>query len=259
MLTALARLFRPAPAAAARSLDPAGGGRRWADVRSVSSSGTVHAGAATVAARAAHFVLNDPRGACIVETMAANLVGTGIKPRSQHPDETVRARLHRNFSAWTDRADAEGRSDFFGLEHQAARDLVTFGEAPAHGAMTLCANSYGLPWTIDGFSASFRTLRGRLEAAGKVGPDLTLYGLGHTVAVILRELGYADHAIADVLGQEEPRMALRYAKGADLRRNNAATAASFEAELNRRGTKSAKPKIEKRQTSAKASGGAKNV
>ncbi|MBP0574694.1 hypothetical protein J8J27_28700, partial [Mycobacterium tuberculosis] len=88
MFAALSRLFRPAPAVAARSLDAAGGGRRWADVRTVSSSGIVHAGASTVAARAAHFVLNDPRGARIVETLSANLVGTGIKPRSQHPAET---------------------------------------------------------------------------------------------------------------------------------------------------------------------------
>ncbi|MBR7551773.1 phage portal protein, partial [Mycobacterium tuberculosis] len=82
-----------------------------------------------VAARAAHFVLNDPRGARIVETLSANLVGTGIKPRSQHPAETIRARLHRNFLVWTDRADAEGRGDYFALQAQAARDLVTFGEA----------------------------------------------------------------------------------------------------------------------------------
>jgi lambda family phage portal protein len=130
MLAALARLFRPAPApVAVRSLEAAGGGRRWVDARSVTSAVVVHAGAATVAARATHFILNNPRGARIVETLAANLVGTGIKPRSQHPAETTRARLHRNFLAWTDRADVENRGDWYALQAQAARDLVTFGEA----------------------------------------------------------------------------------------------------------------------------------
>jgi lambda family phage portal protein len=120
-------LRRLAPAT--RSLDAAGGGRRWADARTVTSSGVVHASAATVAARAAHFALNDPRGARIVETLVANIVGTGIVPRSQHPSETVRARLHRDWSAWTDRADVEGRGDFYLLQSLAARDLVVFGEA----------------------------------------------------------------------------------------------------------------------------------
>ena len=128
---ALTRLFRaaPAPAPTARSLDAAGGGRRWADARTVTSSGVVHQSAATIGARAAHFALNDPRGARIVETLAANVVGTGIKPRSVHPSETVRAKLHREWTAWTDRADAEGRGDAYHLQALAVRDLVTFGEA----------------------------------------------------------------------------------------------------------------------------------
>ena len=144
MFAALARLFRQdRPAPSARSLDAAGGGRRWADARTVNSSGVVHASAATVAARAAHFVLNDPRGARIVETLVANIVGTGIKPRSLHPSEAVRARLHRAWTVWTDRADAEGRGDAYLLQALAVRDLVTFGEAlflfatDATGAPTL--------------------------------------------------------------------------------------------------------------------------
>jgi len=144
MFAALARfLRRQAPPSATRSLDAAGGGRRWADARTVTSSGAVHASAATVAARAAHFALNDPRGARIVEMLTANIVGTGIKPRSLHPSEAVRARLHRGWIAWTDRADAEGRGDAYLLQALAARDLVTFGEAlfllgaDASGAPTL--------------------------------------------------------------------------------------------------------------------------
>lgn len=129
MFAALARLFRPAPSPTHRALDAAGGGRRWGDARAVTSSGAVHAAAATVAARAAHFALNDPRGARIVEVLVANIVGTGIKPRSAHPSEPLRARLHRAWNAWTDHADAEGRGDYYFLQTLAARDLVIFGEA----------------------------------------------------------------------------------------------------------------------------------
>jgi hypothetical protein len=74
-------------------------------------------------------------------------------------------------------------------------------EAPEHDAITLCANSDGKPWTVSGFRASWRKVRVKLEHQGKVGPALTLYGLRHTVAVILREIGMDERTIADALGQ----------------------------------------------------------
>ena len=43
-------------------------------------------------------------------------------------------------------------------------------EAPAHDAITLCANSDGKPWTVSGFRASWRKVRVKLEHEGKVGP-----------------------------------------------------------------------------------------
>jgi hypothetical protein len=41
-----------------------------------------------------------------------------------------------------------------------------------------------------------------LEKEGRIGPGLTLYGLRHTVAVILREAGHDERTIADALGQK---------------------------------------------------------
>lgn len=113
--------------------------------------------------------------------------------------------------------------------------------SPSHNATTLCANSRGLPWTLSGFNSSWRPLRLRLEKAGLIGPGLTLYGLRHTVAVILREIGYDERAIADALGQKTIEMARHYAKGADLRPKMRGVVASFDAELNRRRTKAVKP------------------
>jgi integrase len=113
--------------------------------------------------------------------------------------------------------------------------------ASPHDAITLCANSYGRPWTGSGFRASREDIRKRLETAGRIGPGLTLYGLRHMVAVILRELGYDDRAIADALGQKNPAMALLYAEGADLKRKMRGIVTNFEAEVNRRRTRVVKP------------------
>jgi integrase len=114
-------------------------------------------------------------------------------------------------------------------------------EAPRHDAITLCANSRGRPWTLNGFQASWGTLKGKLKADGVIGPDLTLYGLRHTVAVILREIGMDERTIADALGQKTIEMARRYAKGADLRPKMRGVVRSFEQELDKRKTKTVKP------------------
>ena len=109
--------------------------------------------------------------------------------------------------------------------------------APKHDAITLCANSGGKPWTESGFRASWRTHRTNLREAGAIGPGLTLYGLRHTVAVILREAGVDERGIADALGQRTIEMARHYAKGADLTEKMRGVAATFEREVNRRRTK----------------------
>jgi integrase len=113
--------------------------------------------------------------------------------------------------------------------------------APRHMATTLCANSRGLPWTLDGFRASWRTLRMRLEKEGGIGPALTLYGLRHTVAVILRESGCDERTIADALGQKTIEMARHYAKGADLKGKMRGVVKNFDAELAKRRTKLSTP------------------
>lgn len=113
--------------------------------------------------------------------------------------------------------------------------------ASKHDAVTLCANSNGRPWTDDGFRASWRKVRIGLEQQGRVGPSLTLYGLRHTVAVILREAGADERTIADALGQKTIEMARHYARGADLKRKMRGVVASFDREVNRRRTKTVKP------------------
>jgi integrase len=107
-------------------------------------------------------------------------------------------------------------------------------KAPAHNAVTLCANSRGRPWSLSGLSSAWRTLRVRLEKEGLIGQDLTPYGLRHTVAVILRECDCDERTIADALGQKTIEMARHYAKGADLTRKMRGVVKNFDAELARR-------------------------
>jgi integrase len=82
--------------------------------------------------------------------------------------------------------------------------------APAHAAITLCANSFGQPWTEDGLRCSFGKLRAKLESAGEVEPGLTIHGLRHAMAAELAENGINDSEIACWLGQKTTAMARHY-------------------------------------------------
>ncbi len=85
-------------------------------------------------------------------------------------------------------------------------------------------------------------MRQRLEISGQIEPRLTLKGLRHTVATILREMGHDDRTIADYLGQKTLAMAQHYARRADTTRKMPTVVAYLALEMNRRGTKVVKPK-----------------
>lgn len=107
-----------------------------------------------------------------------------------------------------------------------------------HNAITLFANSRGRPWTDDGLRSSWDKIRLSLEKQGKIDKGLTIKGLRHTVAVILREMGKDERTIADVLTQRTPSMARHYSRGADLSEKINNSVRELNDEMNRRKTKS---------------------
>ncbi len=88
--------------------------------------------------------------------------------------------------------------------------------APTGEATTLCVSSRGRPWTYNGLMSSRRKVRIRLEETKAIGLGLSPHGLRHSVAVILREAGFNDREIADMLAQEDAGVALDYANEAVL-------------------------------------------
>src|SRR5581483_7818592 len=127
-----------------RAFDAAGGGRRWEGAKSVESlNAAILAGATVAARRAGYYARNNPWVAAAVQALIANAVGTGIKPRSAHPDSNVRSALHQLWARWTDRADANGLTDFYGLQGLALRAMVESGESFARLRITDAGD--GLP------------------------------------------------------------------------------------------------------------------
>lgn len=78
----------------------------------------------TVLDRVRYLVRNSPYAANAVDYFASQLVGAGITPAWK----TRKQDISRVWLAWTDEADAEGLTDFYGLQRRAARELFIAGE-----------------------------------------------------------------------------------------------------------------------------------
>jgi capsid protein len=131
-----------------RGFDAAGGGRRWEGAKGIGAlNASILAGSTTAARRAGWYARNNPWVASAVQGIVANAIGSGVKPRSRHPDPAVRERLHALWNRWTDRADAAGLTDFYGLQALALRAMIESGESFARLRFVDADN--GVPLAVD--------------------------------------------------------------------------------------------------------------
>jgi lambda family phage portal protein len=79
-------------------------------------------------ARARQLVRSNPYASNAAASFAAHAVGCGIKPSSLIDDPELKEEIQRLWLAWTDEADADGLTDFYGLQAMAARAMFEAGE-----------------------------------------------------------------------------------------------------------------------------------
>lgn len=110
--------------------DGAGQGRRTRGFFAPTTGPTsaIAASGETLRNRSRALMRSNPWAFNAGETFVANLVGTGIKPRSLAKDPTLRAAIHQLWADWTDEADATGSTDFYGLQYLIGRGLFDGGE-----------------------------------------------------------------------------------------------------------------------------------
>lgn len=78
----------------------------------------------------------------------------------------------------------------------------------------VCYNGEGKPWIKSSLDTRFKYWRDKLEKAGKIKSGLTMKGLRHTKATILKEIGESDEVIALTLAQNTLEMARHYSRDA---------------------------------------------
>lgn len=101
-------------------------------------------------------------------------------------------------------------------------------EMPVHDAITLFANSYGNPWTKSGFDSYWHKFKKSLEERGLIERGLTLKGLRHTHATMLRESGASHGEVADALGDKSESMGRWYSRDADLKAGQSKVIKAFD-------------------------------
>lgn len=79
-------------------------------------------------ARARQLCRENPYASNAKDAFVGAAVGSGIKPSSQHGDKDTRAAIQDKFLQWTDEADADGLTDFYGLLALAAGAMFEAGE-----------------------------------------------------------------------------------------------------------------------------------
>ena len=98
---------------------------------------------ATITARARYLVRNNGYAINAMESWTGNAVGDGINPSSKISNARLKKRVMDLWWSWTDFADAEGLTDFYGLQRRAAREMFITGEA--FFVFRPCSPSMGLP------------------------------------------------------------------------------------------------------------------
>ncbi|MFH1557428.1 MAG: phage portal protein [Pseudomonadota bacterium] len=103
----------------------------------------------TVLARSRYLARNNPYAANAVEVFSAALVGYGIKPAWLQKKSKLKSAGQQLFKDWTDDADAEGLTDFYGLQRRVARELFIAGECFVRRRPRYLSDGFAVPLQIE--------------------------------------------------------------------------------------------------------------
>jgi lambda family phage portal protein len=114
------------------------------------------------------LVRNNPTAARAVSVLVNNMVGTGIRPRAATRDKEANKRIDALFEAWSKVCDADGHTDFYGLQALAARSMIEGGDVFAMRRNRRASDGLAVPvqiqvLEIDHLDASKNDERGNIR------------------------------------------------------------------------------------------------
>jgi lambda family phage portal protein len=194
------------PAKARVDYDAASERRRLSNWKpsSAGPNATALNNAETLRKRARDLTRNNPHISHAADTWSANLVGTGIKPQSQASDPAVRDAIQRLWDDWTDQADSQGTTDFYGMQGLAARSLLDAGEVFARIRPRFAEDGLAVPLQVQMIEADHCPVTlSRQTTGGKIVGGVEFNLIGRRVAYHLYPEHPGDHAIMAQDGQTQ--------------------------------------------------------
>lgn len=120
----------PARRASASPYEGATTGRRlgtWSTTRDAVNS-VWYQSADQLVARSRDLARKDGWAGKAIDEWVCNAIGNGIKPQSLHPDEPTKEKIQNLWSQFVNECDADGLTDYYGLQALAFRSMVEGGE-----------------------------------------------------------------------------------------------------------------------------------
>lgn len=79
-------------------------------------------------ARSHDAIRNNPWASAAAEKFESSVIGNGIQPHWQHPDESTRLVIQKAWARWSRQCDFNGQLDFYGMQSLGSRAIFEGGE-----------------------------------------------------------------------------------------------------------------------------------
>nr|WP_306801314.1 phage portal protein [Endozoicomonas sp. ONNA1] len=179
----------------------AGRGRRsqsWA-APSTGPNNSLTGNLGTLINRSRAAIRNDPWAASGLEKLVANIVGTGIKPKSEARDDGFRKELQALFLDWTDESDADGQLDFYGQQALAMRSVLEAGECFVRFRPRKPGDGLSVPLQLQLLEAEFVPwdFNDELKKGHKIRAGIEFNAIGQRVAYWMHKQHPSDYTTLD--------------------------------------------------------------
>jgi len=155
--------------------------------------------------RAREIILANPIAANAADAFVGNAVGTGIKPSPLVGDGAAKAAIQELWRAWTDEADADGLTDFYGLQALIAREMFSAGECFVRLRARLPSDGLSVPLQLQLLQSEMLPVEKTERAASgaQIRCGIEFDGIGRRVAYWFRRRHPGELADAAVLPDTE--------------------------------------------------------
>lgn len=101
-----------------------------------------------IRSRSREAIRNNAWATAAINRFESNVIGTGIQPHWQHPDQKVRDKIHCAWERWQKKADYLGQNDFYTMQAIVAREVFEAGEVFSRHRLRPTRDKLFVPYQI---------------------------------------------------------------------------------------------------------------